>query len=637
MKKSVEKLDKFHIYLITIFCAAVFFLLLQSLGVSETKLAGKVITGAVTVLDDLRDFASIVGAPNSVTKIITSAAPTQTETRIANYLTSNYMLCGNRQGDTGEDCEIQLSTGENELQFFTRCPNCRVCGDGMLDDINPTTGLMEQCDPGAADFVPALLALNSCSNNAQCQSGANCGICPSGSVSTNVCAYGIFKDISEGSNSYPYYYADGNLNCEAAAENSFSDCIKFEQSCGTTLREILARQIGNASLSDNDVIAFLMGEVGYSQALAEGLAASRLVTIYYNESDYSSFNLQIIKFLTRAPLDAYIQQINTTRGGLISVGLNGYYVLIGNTSDFWVWSKGEVLYVLTYGSMSTLSLSQRQQGNAIITAYLNQFGSDVAAAAASAAVCGDSICNGAETVSTCSQDCPAVCGNSIVEGAEVCDPPGAGCVDAKICSDQCSCVSLVIENNIASALTPYFAFLPPTLTYFNEIVMQCPLAGQQATQQVVPSNRYEGNYFFDLTIQSSIGIVNVIEAIPASNIDLILTAEVLTAVGKSAYESYCQFSALNYPTSQQIMYENDANTLWWIWKTTSYGTPRLVSLRVSDSQLFGAVMVIGSPSKLNSLVILSTYTNNPMYLKALQSLTFLNEYLTKYPPIVQPS
>lgn len=618
MKKSVEKLDKFHLYLIAIFCAAVFFLLLQSLGVSETKLAGKVITGAVTILDDLRDFASIVGAPNSQTKIVTSASPTATETRIANYLASNYMLCGNSQIETGENCEISTTSGESEEQFFVRCPNCKSCGDGMLDDINPTTGLMEQCDPGDANFVPMLSAINSCSANAQCQTGANCGLCPSGSVSTNVCAYGIFKTISDTTNTYPYYYAAGNLNCEAGAENSLSDCTKLEQTCGITMREILAVEMGNASITDNDAITILRDYMGYPQTLADGLALSRFVTLYYNESEYSSFRLQIIKFPTRAMLEAYISHLNTTAEILIGASLGSYSIFIANSTDMWLWAKGDILYVLTYGSPSPLSFSQRQQGNAILFAYLNQFGSDIPAATTTA-VCGDSICNGDETVSSCSQDCPAVCGDSVISASETCEPTGSSCTGG-ICSNQCVCDKHIIEQNIASSLGPYFTYLA-TAVYNNEPIYSCPPPGQSPTTVAAMSNRYYGYYLFDANTAGSTGSVNIIEAISPSTINDIITAEIRTDDTKLTVETYCRFSTAG------LTYESDSG-LWWIWRTRKYNTNLLVSLKVEDSALTGA--------KLNDLVTWSQDINDARYIKANQVLSFYNAYLNKF-PVYQPS
>src|SRR5262249_10921547 len=50
-------------------------------------------------------------------------------------------------------------------------------------------------------------------------------------------------------------------------------------------------------------------------------------------------------------------------------------------------------------------------------------------------------CNGSSASCPPDQHAPVVCGDGKVCGTEQCDPPGATCPGAGVCSDQCTCAS----------------------------------------------------------------------------------------------------------------------------------------------------------------------------------------------------
>lgn len=360
-------LNRASLCLTFIFGVIVLLFLLQAF-VSQFK--NNTPSGAVTLLYDLRDFSDIFGGRSSSTNVITSQNSTATELKIANYLASNDVLCGNGRIDSGEDCEpiAMLNEGQADLTGWV-CDNCKFKGDGQIRSINSTTGLMEQCDAGDANWVPPIPAVNSCSDNAQCQTN---GTCPNGSVSTNLCAYGIYKDIIAEDVVYNYQYGDYNLNCEQAETQMSIDCTSFRSLCGQTFEEILMQEF-SSNLSKQEMLNWMMQE-----GIPSFMINATFLTLYYKQSNNNDlvWRLELTKFQDKESLETFSVQ---NYGDYVITHYNDYRFFISSGTDAWLWYKGNILYKLSregvYGVTSDLTNDQKQR-NPIMVSYLNQFGSD---------------------------------------------------------------------------------------------------------------------------------------------------------------------------------------------------------------------------------------------------------------------
>ncbi len=439
MKKKSDTNFKSLLFVICIIIAVAF---LIQLGVDAFQLDSP--TGAAITVYELKDtLASIIGPPTTGTKIVTGANPTQTASKIADFLASDYVLCGNSQIDAGEDCEPSIIFSNTEGVIISiKCGNCKFIGDGHATNVDSQTGLMEECDPGAVDFIPLIAPVNSCSNNGVCQTD---GKCPAGTHSTNLCRYGIYAAIPAGTVSYPYRYAAGNTICESGESASSFDCANPRMECGVSMLEESLAEGG----SRDEVINGFAQEYGMPADFARAVLDAKSIRTQHDAllSDDSVFTLYATNHSNSSILLGFLDLMYSN--SLYNNPIEGVRVYISTSSTDWIWYVGNILFRLNlyegYG-VPALTLQQKVAGNAVLSAYLTHFGSDVPPPLGS--VCGNNMIDSGEQCDDgntnngdgCSSTCqtePAtpLCGNNIVDFSEQCDDGNTNNGDG--CSSTC--------------------------------------------------------------------------------------------------------------------------------------------------------------------------------------------------------